>query len=84
LEVASPALNPEQQLLAKAEMARLLQVLSPRERELIEAHYGKGMRFKELGAEQKISKGRVSNTHARALKKMREHEREESERERSY
>jgi len=50
----------------------LLPSLPERERELIRLHYEEQVEFQQIAAEWGVTKGRVSQLHAQALKRMRE------------
>ena len=50
----------------------LLPELPERERELMQRHYGEHIEFQQIAAEWGVTKGRVSQLHARALRRLRE------------
>jgi RNA polymerase sigma factor FliA len=71
----SPGANP----YAQAEVAQLrrrirelVEKLPARERQVLQAHYYEQREFQDVAATMGISKGRVSQLHARALAKVRE------------
>jgi RNA polymerase primary sigma factor len=79
-ELAPDNRTDEQECLATAEQAnykvnRLLQVLDPREREIIRMRAGldnaEGMTLEKIGKELGITKERVRQLNVRAMKKMR-------------
>lgn len=53
-------------------LAQLVESLPERERNIIHCHYFEHREFSEIGALIGLSKGRVSQLHARALRKLRE------------
>lgn len=56
----------------RTRLNRLVDVLPERERTIIRCHYFEHMEFQDIGALLGISKGRVSQLHARALQLIRE------------
>ena len=56
----------------KRAVRSLLPALPKRERELIERHYDEHVEFQQIAAEWGLTKGRVSQLHAQALKRLRE------------
>lgn len=71
----SPQANP----YAAAELAQLTRVvralvdqLPDREREIMRGHYFEHLEFQAIGQRYRISKGRVSQLHARAVARLRE------------
>ena len=82
-DVAPDSRSDEHELLATQERAthtvnRLLEYLEPRERDIIRMRAGldnhaKGMTLEEIGQQFGITKERVRQLNARAMKKMRDH-----------
>jgi RNA polymerase sigma factor (sigma-70 family) len=80
-EVAPDTRSDEHEIVATQERAthsvnRLLQYLEPRERDIIRMRAGldnhaKGMTLEEIGKQFAITKERVRQVHARAMKKLR-------------
>ena len=71
----SPAANP----YAQAEMSQLrvrvrelVEELPPRERQVLKAHYYDQLEFQEIAASLRVTKGRVSQLHSRAVARVRE------------
>jgi RNA polymerase sigma factor for flagellar operon FliA len=56
----------------KRAVRSLLPALPQRERELIQRHYEEHVEFQQIAAEWGLTKGRVSQLHAQALKRLRE------------
>lgn len=56
----------------RTRLKRLVDVLPERERTIVRWHYFEHMEFQDIGATLGISKGRVSQLHARALQLIRE------------
>ena len=56
----------------KRAVRSLLPALPERERELIRRHYGDHVEFQQIAAEWALTKGRVSQLHAQALKRLRQ------------
>jgi RNA polymerase sigma factor FliA len=50
----------------------LVEQLPPREREIVRQHYYEQREFQEVAANLGVTKGRVSQLHARALQRIRE------------
>jgi RNA polymerase sigma factor (sigma-70 family) len=86
-DVAPDNRSDEHELLATQERAthtvnRLLEYLEPRERDIIRMRAGldnhaKGMTLEEIGQQFNITKERVRQLNARAMKKMRDHAKEQ-------
>lgn len=51
----------------------LVDTLPPQERSVIRYHYYQQIRFDEIAAKMGLTKGRISQVHHRALRRMREH-----------
>jgi RNA polymerase sigma-70 factor (ECF subfamily) len=58
----------------RMDVARLLRILTPRQREIVIAHYFLGLRQEEIAIMLKIRRGTVGATIAQALARMREEE----------
>lgn len=57
---------------AHGRMRRIVEGLPPRERDIMQQHYFEYREFQEIAAQLSITKGRVSQLHARALERIRE------------
>ncbi len=53
-------------------LVQYLDLLMPRERQIVVAHYFRGHRFLDIGKNMGISEPRVSQIHSRAMRKLRE------------
>jgi RNA polymerase sigma factor for flagellar operon FliA len=56
----------------RARLIRLVDALPERERLIVRYHYFEHMEFQDIGAVLDVTKGRVSQLHARALQLIRE------------
>ncbi len=52
-------------------LARAVDQLPTRERHIVSAHYFRGVKFKDLGAELGVSEPRISQLHSRAMQRLR-------------
>jgi len=57
---------------ARSQIRRLVERLPPRERDILQQHYFGHKEFQEIAAQLGLTKGRVSQLHARALEWIRE------------
>jgi RNA polymerase sigma factor FliA len=55
----------------RARARALVEELPPREREVMRRHYYEGQEFQEVAGVLKVTKGRVSQLHSRALERLR-------------
>lgn len=69
--VADPYLAAEIHQV-RAQIRRLIEALPPRERDIMRRHYFEHREFQEIAAQLGITKGRVSQLHARAIERIRE------------
>jgi RNA polymerase sigma factor for flagellar operon FliA len=56
----------------KRELAAAVDQLPNRERHIVSAHYFRGVKFKDLGAELGVSEPRISQLHSRAMRRLRD------------
>ena len=59
-------------LETRARVRALVDQLPPRERDIIRQHYYEHLEFREIASRLKLTKGRVSQLHSRALERIRE------------
>lgn len=52
-------------------LAKAVEQLPERERHIVSAHYFKGVKFKDLGAELGVSEPRISQLHSRAMRRLK-------------
>jgi RNA polymerase sigma factor for flagellar operon FliA len=57
---------------ARGRVRKLVETLPPRERQIIQQHYFEQREFQQIAAQLGITKGRVSQLHARAIERIRE------------
>ena len=57
--------------LTRAAIAKAVEQLPERERDIVALHYFKGMKFKELGRMLGVSEPRISQLHSRAMGRLR-------------
>jgi RNA polymerase sigma factor for flagellar operon FliA len=71
-EVAANPYAAMEMAQLQALLHRLVDKLPANERDLIEGHYFKQLEFQEVAADLELTKGRVSQLHARALQRLRQ------------
>ena len=69
--IQSPYFSSHQGMLDR-DLAKLMDVLSASEREVIRCHYYQGTDFQQIADIMQLSKSRVSQIHASALRKLRQ------------
>jgi len=52
-------------------LSKAVELLPERERHIVSAHYFKGVKFKDLGAELGVSEPRISQLHSRAMRRLK-------------
>lgn len=56
---------------ARQRLWEMVEQLGEKEREVMQRHYGEGMRFDEVARRLQLSKGRVSQLHTQAIQRLR-------------
>jgi RNA polymerase sigma factor FliA len=74
IHLATASDDPAEAIEARSEvraLAKAIEQLPDRERQIVGMHYFHGVKFKDIGAELGVSEPRVSQLHARALGRLR-------------
>jgi RNA polymerase sigma factor FliA len=74
IHLATSTESPADEIEARSErraLARAIEQLPERERQIVGLHYFKGVKFKDIGVELGVSEPRISQLHARALDRLR-------------